>query len=87
MIGLGLGLAMQVLVPAAQNAVDYRNLGVATSGTTLFRSIGGLIGGSVGLTSEVGDSLRVGVFQMLSDRRSCPGLRPANDRKRGGQKE
>lgn len=43
-LGLGLGLVMQVLVLAAQNAVDYRNLGVATSGTTLFRSIGGSIG-------------------------------------------
>jgi len=42
-LGLGLGLVMQVLVLAAQNAVDYRNLGVATSGTTLFRSIGGSI--------------------------------------------
>ena len=28
---------MQVLVIAVQNAVDYRDLGVATSGKTLFR--------------------------------------------------
>ena len=34
--GLGLGLVMQVLVVAVQNAVDYTDLGVATSGTTLF---------------------------------------------------
>jgi EmrB/QacA subfamily drug resistance transporter len=46
-LGLGLGLVMQVLVLAAQNAVDYRHLGVATSGTTLFRSIGGSIGVSL----------------------------------------
>ena len=46
-LGLGLGLVMQVLVLAAQNAVDYRNLGVATSATTLFRSIGGSIGVSL----------------------------------------
>jgi EmrB/QacA subfamily drug resistance transporter len=46
-LGLGLGLVMQVLVLAAQNAVDYRDLGVATSGTTLFRSIGGSIGVSL----------------------------------------
>jgi len=46
-LGLGLGLVMQVLVLAAQNAVDYRYLGVATSGTTLFRSIGGSIGVSL----------------------------------------
>jgi EmrB/QacA subfamily drug resistance transporter len=46
-LGLGVGLVMQVLVLAAQNAVDYRDLGVATSGTTLFRSIGGSIGVSL----------------------------------------
>jgi hypothetical protein len=38
---------MQVLVLAAQNAVDYRLLGVATSGATLFRQVGGSIGVSV----------------------------------------
>jgi EmrB/QacA subfamily drug resistance transporter len=46
-LGLGLGLVMQVLVLAVQNAVDYRHLGVATSGTTLFRSIGGVVGVSL----------------------------------------
>ena len=46
-LGLGLGMTMQVLVVAAQNAVDYRLLGVATSGSTLARSIGGSIGVSV----------------------------------------
>lgn len=30
-----------VLVIAVQNALEYRNLGAATSGATLFRSIGG----------------------------------------------
>lgn len=43
-LGLGLGLVMQVLVLAAQNAVDYTQLGVATSGSTLFRQVGGSIG-------------------------------------------
>jgi DNA-binding MarR family transcriptional regulator len=33
-----------VLVLAAQNAVDYKYLGVASSGSTLFRQIGGSIG-------------------------------------------
>src|SRR5207247_4032278 len=46
-LGLGLGLVMQVLVLAAQNAVDYKYLGVASSGSTLFRQIGGSIGVSV----------------------------------------
>jgi EmrB/QacA subfamily drug resistance transporter len=43
-LGLGLGMVMQVLVLAVQNAVDYADLGVATSGATLFRSIGGSLG-------------------------------------------
>jgi EmrB/QacA subfamily drug resistance transporter len=43
-VGLGLGMVMQVLVLAVQNAVDYSDLGVATSGATLFRSIGGSLG-------------------------------------------
>src|SRR5205085_149126 len=43
-LGLGLGLVMQVLVLAVQNAVDYRNMGVATSGSILFRQVGGSVG-------------------------------------------
>ena len=47
LLGLGMGLVMQVLVVAVQNAVDYRDLGVATSGNTLFRSIGGSVGTAI----------------------------------------
>ena len=47
LLGLGMGLVMQVLVIAVQNAVDYRDLGVATSGNSLFRSIGGSVGTAV----------------------------------------
>jgi EmrB/QacA subfamily drug resistance transporter len=46
-LGLGLGMVMQVLVLAVQNAVDPREMGVATSGSTLFRQIGGSIGVSI----------------------------------------
>src|SRR3954470_22706326 len=46
-VGIGLGMTMQVLVLATQNAVDYAQLGVATSGVTLFRTIGGAVGTSV----------------------------------------
>ena len=46
-LGLGLGMVMQVLVLAVQNAVDYKDLGVATSGATLFRSIGGSVGTAI----------------------------------------
>ena len=43
-LGLGLGMVMQVLVLAVQNSVDPSMMGVATSGSTLFRQIGGSIG-------------------------------------------
>jgi EmrB/QacA subfamily drug resistance transporter len=46
-LGLGLGMVMQVLVLAVQNAMPYDMLGVATSGSTLFRSIGGSLGTAV----------------------------------------
>ncbi|MEO6195602.1 MAG: MDR family MFS transporter [Thermoanaerobaculia bacterium] len=47
LLGIGLGMVMQVLVIAVQNAVDYRDLGVATSGATLFRLIGGSLGTAI----------------------------------------
>ena len=43
-VGLGLGMVMQVLVLAVQNAVDPRVMGVATSGSIMFRQIGGSVG-------------------------------------------
>ncbi|HEX7626807.1 MAG TPA: MDR family MFS transporter [Gaiellaceae bacterium] len=43
-LGLGLGMVMQVLVLAVQNSVEISVMGVATSGSTLFRQIGGSIG-------------------------------------------
>jgi EmrB/QacA subfamily drug resistance transporter len=43
-LGLGLGMVMQVLVLAVQNAVDPRHMGTATSGTILFRQVGGSVG-------------------------------------------
>lgn len=46
-LGVGLGLVVQVLVIAVQNVVAYRDLGVATSSATFFRSIGGAFGVAV----------------------------------------
>ncbi|HET9636471.1 MAG TPA: MFS transporter [Gemmatimonadaceae bacterium] len=46
-LGVGLGMVMQVLVIAVQNAVAYQDLGVATSGATLFRLIGGSLGTAI----------------------------------------
>jgi EmrB/QacA subfamily drug resistance transporter len=46
-LGLGLGMVMQVLVLAVQNAVAPQVMGVATSGSIMFRQIGGSVGISV----------------------------------------
>jgi EmrB/QacA subfamily drug resistance transporter len=46
-LGMGLGAVMQVLVLVVQNAVPYSELGVATSGATFFRSIGGSFGAAI----------------------------------------
>ncbi|MGA8723493.1 MAG: MDR family MFS transporter [Acidimicrobiales bacterium] len=43
-VGLGIGLVMQVLVVAVQNAVPYSQLGTTTSAATFFRTIGGAFG-------------------------------------------
>ncbi|MEU2250313.1 MDR family MFS transporter [Streptomyces sp. NPDC019224] len=62
--GAGLGLVMQVLVLVVQNAVSYKDLGVATSGATFFRSIGASFGVAIfgtlftnRLTDELGAAL------------------------------
>jgi hypothetical protein len=46
-LGLGLGGVMQVLVIITQNGVPRTELGVATSGATFFRSIGGSFGTAI----------------------------------------
>jgi hypothetical protein len=43
-LGTGLGLMFQVLVLAVQNSVELKDLGVATSANTFFRSLGGSFG-------------------------------------------
>jgi EmrB/QacA subfamily drug resistance transporter len=46
-LGMGLGGVMQVLVIIVQNGVSHSELGVATSGATFFRSIGGSFGTAI----------------------------------------
>jgi EmrB/QacA subfamily drug resistance transporter len=46
-LGVGLGMVMQVLILAVQNSVDFRDLGVATSSSTFFRQMGGSFGVAV----------------------------------------
>ena len=46
-LGVGIGLTMQVMVLSSQNSVAVTEIGVATSTVTFFRSIGGSVGVSL----------------------------------------
>ena len=77
-VGLGMGMVMQVLVLAVQNSVDYERLGVATSGTMLFRALGGALG-----VALFGAIFANGLHAALA--RS--GIGPSGDRRPGGGPE
>ena len=47
MVGAGLGLSMQTLVIALQNSIDFKELGVATTSNTFFRSLGSVFGAAI----------------------------------------
>jgi EmrB/QacA subfamily drug resistance transporter len=49
-MGLGLGQMMQTLTIASQNAVEAKDIGVATSSSTFFRQMGGTLGVAVFLS-------------------------------------
>jgi EmrB/QacA subfamily drug resistance transporter len=60
LIGLGLGQLMQTTMVASQNAVDARDIGVATSSATFFRQIGGTLGVAIFMSilfSQVTDKI------------------------------
>lgn len=69
LLGLGLGLVIQTLVVAVQNAVPVADLGVATSSNTFFRSMGGAFG-----TAVFGEVLNATLKDELA--RSFPGGTP-----------
>src|SRR4051812_36944020 len=46
-LGVGIGLSMQVLTIIVQSTVSYQDLGVATSGVTFFRTLGSSFGAAV----------------------------------------
>ncbi|TDE14071.1 MFS transporter [Jiangella asiatica] len=72
-LGAGVGASMQNLVLAAQNGLDYRDLGAGTSTVTFFRSLGGAAGVSV-----LGAILATHVTNLISDGlASTPGAEAA----------
>lgn len=67
LVGAGLGLSMQTIVIALQNSVDFKDMGVATSSNTFFRSLGSVFGtalfGSI-LTNRVTHYLQSGFGEL-----------------------
>ena len=66
-IGAGLGASMQTIVIALQNAVDFKDLGIATSSNTFFRSLGGAFGTAIFgtiLSHQVADNLKVNLAEV-----------------------
>ena len=72
-LGIGLGMLMQVPVLAVQNAVMHRDLGAATAGVNVFRMLGSAFGvaifGSIlnnRLTSELGKAVPAEALGQIS---------------------
>lgn len=70
--GVGLGLTMQTLVIAVQNALPPQDMGLSTSSITFFRSMGGTFGAAVSLAVLFG-SLRSNIIE----RAEAAGFAPA----------
>jgi len=83
-LGAGIGAVMPILTLVAQNAVERRHLGVATSSATLFRQVGGSIGVSIfgaifanRLATELAHGLPAGAETPSTDPRAIQALPPA----------
>jgi len=77
-MGMGLGLIMQVIILAVQNAVPAGDIGTATSTNNYFREVGASLGvaifGSI-FTSRLVDNL-TGAFTTNADQAVASGMNP-----------
>jgi hypothetical protein len=74
--GAGLGFNMQSIVLAMQNAVEPRDMGVATSAVTFFRQVGGSLGTAIFLSilfSTAGNK----IVAAYADARTDPAFKQA----------
>jgi EmrB/QacA subfamily drug resistance transporter len=78
LFGAGLGFTMQTIVTAVQNAVDFRDLGAATSSATFFRQMGGSVGAAV-----FGAVLSTRLAHYLTQDLARAGVRPGAGGPRG----
>ncbi|MET9520506.1 MDR family MFS transporter [Streptomyces sp. NPDC002994] len=75
-LGLGIGLCMQVLTIAVQNTVEYADLGTATSGVTFFRTLGMSFGTAV-FGTIYANSLRPNLTAGVTEAALAGGADPA----------
>jgi EmrB/QacA subfamily drug resistance transporter len=71
LFGAGLGFTLQTIVTAIQNAVEFRDMGAATSSATFFRQMGGSIGAAV-----FGAVLSSRLAIHLAERLAASGVQP-----------
>jgi EmrB/QacA subfamily drug resistance transporter len=74
-LGLGLGMVMQVLILAVQNAVDQRDLGTATGAATFLRSMGGSFGVAL-FGAVLSNRLATNLADLLPGGSLPPGISP-----------
>jgi hypothetical protein len=76
LMGLGVGMTLQNLVPCTQNQVVPSDLGAASSTVNFFRSLGGAVGvavlGSV-LTDRIGHYTRASIGSLVPQSRRVAG--------------
>src|SRR5690606_4669407 len=65
LLGAGVGMTMQNLVLVVQNTIEPAHIGVASSGVTFFRSLGGTIGVAI-----MGAALATRVSELVIERRA-----------------
>jgi EmrB/QacA subfamily drug resistance transporter len=80
LLGAGVGMTMQNLVLIVQNTADPSEMGVASSGVTFFRSLGGTIGVSV-----MGAALASSATTLFGDRKADIGAALAQLGEKGAE--
>ncbi|MFF9149887.1 MDR family MFS transporter [Streptomyces sp. NPDC014861] len=71
LLGAGMGFLMQITMLVAQNSVDMKDMGVASSSTTLFRTLGSSFGVAIMgalFTSRVQDEMAANGGSALTER-------------------
>lgn len=79
-LGLGMGVAMPVLNLAIQNEVEQKDLGVATSSSQLFRSLGSTVG-----TAVFGAMLTAGILTQVPAMQSTAYIKALSQSEQGSQ--